>query len=190
MACAVFPQKPTPLNIKSLVSRLQPTAGPEPRAPQLVGEASGPTLSAQALKEMALNTKSIAFIAASRRCKVQDKEGNSLDSRDSSPADRRWPHASSIRDHSMDRKMGRKRSPSFTWSMQPVSECGPGCWGVVRMAREEAREDSWGSLLQMCRRCTHNEGGRKACPRHTSPSQGLRLLHDPKPSQNLSFVQL
>ncbi|XP_029410996.1 kinesin-like protein KIF19 [Nannospalax galili] len=115
-------EKPSPLSIKSLVSSLQPTAGLELRAPQLVGETSGPTLSAQALKEMALGTKNIALIAASRRCKVQDKEGSGLDSRDPSPADRRWPHASPIRDHSMERKIGRKRSPSFTWSVQPVTE--------------------------------------------------------------------
>ncbi|EDL89731.1 rCG42574 [Rattus norvegicus] len=81
---------------------------------------NSPPLSAQALKEMALGTKSIALIAANRRCKVYDREGGCLDSRDPSPADWRWPHASPSRDRSLDRKAGRKRSPSFTWSLQQL----------------------------------------------------------------------
>lgn len=133
-------QKPNALGTKSLVSRLQPTAGLEQRPPQPAGEMSSPPLSAQALKEMALGTKSIALIAASRRCKVYDKEGGSLDSRDPSPADWRWPHASPSRGHSLDRKAGRKRSPSLTWSLQQVRSCLSGCWGVVGTAAEEGRE--------------------------------------------------
>lgn len=124
-------QKPNALGTKSLVSRLQPMAGLEQRPPQPAGEMSSPPLSAQALKEMALGTKSIALIAASRRCK---------DSRDPSPADWRWPHASPSRGHSLDRKAGRKRSPSLTWSLQQVRSCLSGCWGVFGTAAEEGRE--------------------------------------------------
>ncbi|KAL6082666.1 hypothetical protein STEG23_005866 [Scotinomys teguina] len=115
-------EKPNALGAKSLVPRLQPTAGLELRAPQPAGEMSSPPLSVQALKEMALGTKSIALIAASRRSKVYDKEGSCLDSRDPSPADWRWPHASPSRDCSLERKAGRKRSPSFTWSLQQTTE--------------------------------------------------------------------
>ncbi|KAK7806513.1 hypothetical protein U0070_017505 [Myodes glareolus] len=115
-------EKPNTLGVKSLVSRLPPTAGLELRLPQPSGEMNSPPLSVQALKEMALGTKSIALIAASRRCKVYDKEGSCLDSRDPSPADWRWPHASPSRDRSLERKAGRKRSPSFTWSLQQTTE--------------------------------------------------------------------
>ncbi|XP_076779629.1 kinesin-like protein KIF19 isoform X5 [Arvicanthis niloticus] len=115
-------EKLNALGSKSLLSRLQPTAGLERKTPQPAGEMSSPPLSAQALKEMALGTKSIALIAASRRCKVYDKEGSCLDSRDPSPADWRWPHASPSRDRSLDRKAGRKRSPSFTWSLHQTLE--------------------------------------------------------------------
>uniref|UniRef100_A0A8C6IFT1 Kinesin-like protein n=1 Tax=Mus spicilegus TaxID=10103 RepID=A0A8C6IFT1_MUSSI len=114
-------EKPNAPGAKSLISRLQPTAALELRTQQPAGEMS-PLLSAQALKEMALGTKSIALIAASRRCKVYDREGGCLDSRDPSPADWRWPHASPSRDRSLDRKAGRKRSPSFTWSLQQTLE--------------------------------------------------------------------
>lgn len=101
-----------------------------------------PLLSAQALKEMALGTKSIALIAASRRCKVYDRESGCLDSRDPSPADWRWPHASPSRDRSLDRKAGRKRSPSFTWSLQQVRSCLSVCWGMTGTAAE-GREGRW-----------------------------------------------
>lgn len=125
VACAPLSQKPSALGAKSLVSRLQASAGLELRTPQPAGEMNSPPLSAQALKEMALGTKSIALIAASRRCKVYDREGGCLDSRDPSPADWRWPHASPSRDLSLDRKAGRKRSPSFTWSLQQVRNWWP-----------------------------------------------------------------
>lgn len=94
----------------------------------------------QALQEMVASTKSIALIAATRRSKAQDREGGSghsslhlpdevaLDSRDPkpsitpalSPVDRRWLHASPGRDCTVERKPGRKRSPSLPWSVQPV----------------------------------------------------------------------
>ncbi|KAG3260121.1 kinesin-like protein KIF19 [Ictidomys tridecemlineatus] len=128
-------RKPSSLNMKSLLSKVYPPAGLELGTLWPAGEAGSLALSTQVLKEMALGTKSIALIAASRRSKAQDWEGNSssrhfleeatLDSRDLKPnttpdptlADRSWPHASPRRDHSMDRKSRRKRSPSLTWSV-------------------------------------------------------------------------
>ena len=126
--------------MKNLVSKLCSPTGLDLGASRMAAEASGPALSAQALKEMAVGTKSIALIAATRRFKAQDREGGSghsslhlpeevaLDSRDPkagvtpdpSPADRRWPLASPGRNRSVERKARRKRSPSLTWSVQPV----------------------------------------------------------------------
>nr|XP_012614277.1 kinesin-like protein KIF19 [Microcebus murinus] len=130
-------EKPSPLSLKSLVSKLYP-ASPELSTPRLAGEAGSPALSTQALQEMAAGTKSIALIAATRRSKAQDREGSSgrssrhpleevgLDSRDSkpsttpdlSPADRRWSHAGPCRDRSLERKARKKRAPSLPWSGQ------------------------------------------------------------------------
>ncbi|XP_010641085.1 kinesin-like protein KIF19 [Fukomys damarensis] len=135
-------EKPSTLTMKSLISKINPPAGLELGTPWLEGKAGSPALSAQALKEMALGTKSIARIAATRRFKAQDQEGSSsgssrhlleeaaLDSRDPkpratpdpSPADKRWLPASPGRDHCMERKARRKRSPSVTYSVQPVME--------------------------------------------------------------------
>ncbi|XP_004629753.3 kinesin-like protein KIF19 [Octodon degus] len=137
-----FLQKPSTLTMKSLISKLNPPAGLELGAHWPMGEAGSPALSVQALKEMALGTKSIARIAASRRSKAQDQEGSSsrssrhlleeaaLDSRnpkpsatpDLSPAQKTWPPASPSRDRSMERKARRKRSPSIACSVQPVTE--------------------------------------------------------------------
>ncbi|XP_045669310.1 kinesin-like protein KIF19 [Ursus americanus] len=130
------------LNVKNLVSKLCSPTGLDLGTPRMAAEAGGPALSAQALKEMAMSTKSIALIAATRRSKAQDREGGSghsslhlpeevaLDSRDlkvsvtpnPSPADRRRSLASPGRDCSAERKPRRKRSPSLTWSAQPVME--------------------------------------------------------------------
>ncbi|XP_012494364.1 PREDICTED: kinesin-like protein KIF19 [Propithecus coquereli] len=130
-------EKQSPLSLKSLVSKLYP-AGPELSTARLTGEAGSPALSAQALQEMAVGTKSIALIAATRRSKAQDQEGSSgcfschrleevaLDSRDLKPsttpdpsaADRRWSHTGPCRDHSVERKARKKRSPSLPWSGQ------------------------------------------------------------------------
>ncbi|XP_049495089.1 kinesin-like protein KIF19 [Panthera uncia] len=122
-----------PLSVKNLVSKLGAPAGLDLGASRMAAEAGGPALSAQTLKEMAMSTKSIALIAATRRSKAQDREGGSgrsslhlpedmaLDSRDPSPADRRWPHASPGRDRSAEKARG-KLSPSLTWSMQTVTE--------------------------------------------------------------------
>lgn len=125
--------------MKNLVSKLGAPAGLDLGASRMAAEAGGPALSAQTLKEMAMSTKSIALIAATRRSKAQDREGGSgrsslhlpedmaLDSRDPSPADRRWPHASPGRDRSAEKARG-KLSPSLTWSVQTVGArwLGPG----------------------------------------------------------------
>nr|XP_044603389.1 LOW QUALITY PROTEIN: kinesin-like protein KIF19 [Equus asinus] len=104
---------------------LRSPGGPEPGSPRT---AEAP-LSARALKEMAASTKSIARIAATRRSRAQDREaGSGRSSRHlpeevapgPSPADRRWPHASLCRDRSGERKARSQRSPSVTWSVQPV----------------------------------------------------------------------
>ncbi|XP_022356112.1 kinesin-like protein KIF19 [Enhydra lutris kenyoni] len=128
------------LSVKNLVSKLCSMTSPELGTSRAAAEASSPALSAQALEDMAASTKSIALIAAARRFKAQDRgwgsghsslhlpEEVALDSRDPkasvttapSPADRRWPLASPGRDHSVERKARRKRSPSLTWSVQPV----------------------------------------------------------------------
>ncbi|XP_035578130.1 kinesin-like protein KIF19 [Zalophus californianus] len=127
-------------SMKNLVSKMCPPTGLDLGRSQMAAEAGGPALSAQALKEMAMSTKSIALIAATRRSKAQDREGGSghsslhlpqevaLDSRDPkatvtpepSPAEQRWPLASPGRGGSAERKARRKRSPSLTWSVQPV----------------------------------------------------------------------
>lgn len=146
---------------------------------------SSPHLSAQALKEMALGTKSIALIAASRRCKVHDKEGSCLDSRDPSPADWRWPHASPSRDHSLERKAGRKRSPSLTWSLQQVRKCLSGCWGVAGMAEGEGREGRGTVMLLHAFQVPVVEVEEKCPPQPISPGPGL--AHDPKPQCTLVF---
>lgn len=126
--------------MKNLVSKLCSPTGRDLGTSQVAAEAGGLALSAQALKEMAVSTKSIALIAATRRSKAQDREGGggrssirlleevAPDSRapkasvtpDPSPADRRWLLASPGRDCSTERKARRKRSPSLTWSVQTV----------------------------------------------------------------------
>ncbi|XP_004386020.2 kinesin-like protein KIF19 [Trichechus manatus latirostris] len=136
-------EKPSSLSLKDLVSKLCSPANLDLNTPQAVTEAGGLALSTQALKEMAVSTKSIALIATTRRSKVQDHEGScnhsphhlpvegALHSRDqkpsvtpnSSPAGDRWqPHASPCRDHSMERKAQKKRLPSLTWGMQLATE--------------------------------------------------------------------
>ncbi|XP_038397467.1 kinesin-like protein KIF19 isoform X1 [Canis lupus familiaris] len=132
------------LSVKNLVSKLCSPTGRDLGASQVAAEAGGLALSAQALKEMAVSTKSIALIAATRRSKAQDREGGggrssirlleevAPDSRapkasvtpDPSPADRRWLLASPGRDCSTERKARRKRSPSLTWSVQTAAEHG------------------------------------------------------------------
>ncbi|XP_047569084.1 kinesin-like protein KIF19 [Lutra lutra] len=128
------------LSVKNLVSKLCSMTSPELGTSRAAAEASSPALSAQALEDMAASTKSIALIAAARRFKAQDRgwgsghsslhlpEEVALDSKDPkasvtpapSPADWRCPLASPGRDHSVERKARRKRSPSLTWSVQPV----------------------------------------------------------------------
>ncbi|XP_053412589.1 kinesin-like protein KIF19 [Nycticebus coucang] len=138
-------EKPHSLNLKSLVSKLYSTS-PEISTPRPAGVAGSSALSVQALQEMAVDTKSIALIAATRRrSKVQDWEASSgcssrhpleeaaLDSRnlkpsttpDPSPADRRWSYAGLCRDCSTERKPREEPSPSLTWSAQLVREQFP-----------------------------------------------------------------
>ncbi|XP_036913823.1 kinesin-like protein KIF19 [Sturnira hondurensis] len=118
-------EKSGSLSVRSRVSKLCSPAG---------SELDTPRAAAAALKEMALGTKSIALIAATRRSKAQDLEGGSghssrhrpeevaSASRDPSPADRRWPRASVGRGGSVERKASRKRSPLLTWGSQPAAE--------------------------------------------------------------------
>ena len=103
-------------------------------------------LSAQALKEMAAGTKSIALIAATRRSRAQDPEGSSgrsslhppeeaaPDPKDPKPsitpetslADRKWLQASPGRARSAERKARGKPSPPVTGRVQPVGGQGLG----------------------------------------------------------------
>ncbi|XP_048080448.2 kinesin-like protein KIF19 [Ursus arctos] len=71
------PHPSSSLNVKNLVSKLCSPTGLDLGTPRMAAEAGGPALSAQALKEMAVSTKSIALIAATRRSKAQDREGGS-----------------------------------------------------------------------------------------------------------------
>ncbi|XP_006859940.1 PREDICTED: kinesin-like protein KIF19-like [Chrysochloris asiatica] len=136
-------EKPSSLRVKDLVSKLRLPAGLDPSAPRTAAEAGGPTLSPQALKEIAVSTKSIALIAATRRSKAQDREGSCSHSPRHVPeegahdfsnrkpsatpepgpvGDRRRSHASPCRDSPMERKAQKKRSPSLTWGTQPAIE--------------------------------------------------------------------
>ncbi|XP_055266402.1 kinesin-like protein KIF19 isoform X1 [Moschus berezovskii] len=129
-------EKPSSQSMKTLVSKLCSPAGREPGTPtpRTAAEAG---LSAQALKEMAIGTKSIALIAATRRSRAQDHEGSSgrsslhppeeaaSDPKDpkssvtpeTSLADRKWPQASPGRARSAEKARGR-RSPPLTRSVQ------------------------------------------------------------------------
>ncbi|XP_040122735.1 kinesin-like protein KIF19 [Oryx dammah] len=132
--------KPSSQSMKTLVSKLCSPAGREPGTPTLrmVAEAG---LSAQALKEMAAGTKSIALTAATRRSRAQDREGSSgrsslhppeevaPDPKDpkpsitleTSPAGRKWPQASPGRARSAEKKARGKPSAPLTRSIQPTS---------------------------------------------------------------------
>ncbi|DAA15164.1 TPA: kinesin family member 18A-like [Bos taurus] len=125
--------KPRFQSMKTLVSKLCSPAGQEPGTPtpRTAAEAG---LSAQALKEMAAGTKSIALIAATRRSRAQDPEGSSgrsslhppeeaaPDPKDPKPsitpetslADRKWLQASPGRARSAERKARGKPSPPVT----------------------------------------------------------------------------
>lgn len=131
--------------MKTLVSKLCSPAGQEPGTPtpRTAAEAG---LSAQALKEMAAGTKSIALIAATRRSRAQDPEGSSgrsslhppeeaaPDPKDPKPsitpetslADRKWLQASPGRARSAERKARGKPSPPVTRRVQPVGGQGLG----------------------------------------------------------------
>uniref|UniRef100_A0A287CVI3 Kinesin-like protein n=1 Tax=Ictidomys tridecemlineatus TaxID=43179 RepID=A0A287CVI3_ICTTR len=118
----IVEEKPSSLNMKSLLSKVYPPAGLELGTLWPAGEAGSLALSTQVLKEMALGTKSIALIAASRRSKAQDWEGNkeaTLDSRDLKPnttpdptlADRSWPHEK-LQPHSVEHLVDSQLPPA------------------------------------------------------------------------------
>ncbi|KAG5195480.1 hypothetical protein MJG53_018412 [Ovis ammon polii x Ovis aries] len=132
-------EKPSSQSVKTLVSKLCSPAGREPGTPTLRTAAEA-GLSAQALKEMAAGTKSIALIAAARRSRAQDLEGSSgcpsphppgaaaPDPKDPKPsiapetslANRTWPQASPGRARSAEKKARGKPSPPLTRSVQPA----------------------------------------------------------------------
>ncbi|XP_006889798.1 PREDICTED: kinesin-like protein KIF19-like [Elephantulus edwardii] len=135
-------EKHSSMSVKDLVSKLCSPVGLDLGAP-CVAEAGTPALSAQALREMASSTKSIALIAATRRSKVQDREAScsrsprhlledgASDPCDQKPSvspepgpagDRQQPHASPGRDQSVERRARKKRSPSLTWGLPPATE--------------------------------------------------------------------
>lgn len=142
--------------MKTLVSKLRSPAGREPGTPtpRTAAEAG---LSAQALKEMAVGTKSIALIAATRRSRAQDREGGSgrsslhpaeevaPDPKDPKPsvtpettlANRKWPQASPGRARSAERKARGRPSPPLTRSVQLVGGQGPGGAGPRGSPRAE-----------------------------------------------------
>lgn len=138
--------------MKDLVSKLRSPASLELGPPRTV---------AGGLKDMVSSTRGIALIAAARRSKAQDPEGGSgrpslhlpeevaLDSRDPSPAGRRWPHASPGRDLSVERKARRKRSPCLSCvrlvgGHAPVSgPRGPGRQQRAGRTRRAWRMGAW-----------------------------------------------
>ncbi|XP_029801618.1 kinesin-like protein KIF19 [Suricata suricatta] len=124
----------SPWSVKNSVSKPGAPAGLDLGASRTAAEVGGLALSARALEEMAVSTRGIALIAATRRSKVQDPESRSsrsslhlpedvaLDSRAPSPADRWWLHSGMGRDHSAERKARRTWSPSLIGSVRSVTE--------------------------------------------------------------------
>ncbi|XP_039735580.1 kinesin-like protein KIF19 isoform X3 [Pteropus medius] len=110
-------KEPSSLSLKGLFSKLGSPAGLQ---------LGSPRQAAEALKEMAVSTKSIALIAATRRSKAQDREAGSHRSphhppegrRGPSPADGGWPCTSCSRGSSVERKARMGRSPALTQSLQ------------------------------------------------------------------------
>lgn len=138
--------------MKTLVSKLCSPAGREPGTPtpRTAAEAG---LSAQALKEMAVGTKSIALIAATRRSRAQDCEGgsgrSSLHPAEEVAPDPKDPkpsvtpettlakQASPGRARSAERKARGRPSPPLTRSVQLVGGQGPGGAGPRGSPRAE-----------------------------------------------------
>ncbi|XP_070270288.1 kinesin-like protein KIF19 [Myotis yumanensis] len=125
----VSPQRSSALRAKPVASRLSSPAGLD-------------------FEEVAASTKSIALVAASRRCQAQDREGGSgrsslhlPDSRDSSPAGSRRPRASPGREGSAERKARSRRSPRLSPGVRPVGGQGPRIWsqGSRRTAERAGR---------------------------------------------------
>ncbi|XP_036168354.1 kinesin-like protein KIF19 [Myotis myotis] len=116
---------PPPLRIL-----LTPPAHERPGTPRAKAVASRlSSLAGLDLTEVAASTKSIALVAASRRCQAQDREGGSgrsslhlPDSRDASPAGSRRPRASPGRKGSLERKARSRRSPRLSPGVRPATE--------------------------------------------------------------------
>lgn len=162
-----------------MVSKLYPSASLDLGPTSMV---AGEALSTQALREMAEGTKGIALIAASRRSKAQDRDGGSgrsslhlpedaaLDSRDSSPSDRRWRHASPSRDRSLERRARKKRSPSLT----------RGTVGARAPSMDIAAERGFRDTGQYSSMVLKSDTQRTEKPRHFLPQH---LLSDPSWSE-------
>ncbi|XP_028909060.1 kinesin-like protein KIF19 [Ornithorhynchus anatinus] len=135
-------EKPTSPSMKRMVSKFSPTH-PDLNMKKLGEDVPDPSLSSEALKEVATKTKSISLIAASRRSRVQDRDNGSghvsvnflegpdclkpivapdpEESQRKVQADKRHPHFSPGKDprkekprvNSAERQSGKKRSHSF-----------------------------------------------------------------------------
>lgn len=146
----VSPQRPHALRAKPVASRLGSPAGPN-------------------LEEVAASTKSIALVAASRRCQAQDREGGSgrsslhlPDSRDASPAGSRRPRASPAREGSAERTARSRRSPHFSPGVRPVGGQGPRVWS---QGSRRTAERAGGTSRVMMDGAVGARGGESQVPR-------------------------
>ncbi|XP_074058020.1 uncharacterized protein LOC141498842 [Macrotis lagotis] len=145
-------EKSNSLSMKKMVSKLCSPTSLDLNMRKLSEDVPTTSLSAEALKEIAVSTKSISLIAASRRYKTHDQEGgnsfstrHSLDDGASEPkywkpnitpdltesqrkvqADRKQLHSSPRRgrqrNSSLDRRARKKRSPSSIRNAQMTTE--------------------------------------------------------------------
>ncbi|XP_044534791.1 kinesin-like protein KIF19 [Gracilinanus agilis] len=119
-------EKPSSLSMKKMVSKLCSPTSLDLNMKKSSEDVSATSLSAEALKEMAVSTKSISLIAASRRSKTHDHEGGSSLSTMKAQADRRQLHSSPRRgrqrNSSLERKAKKKRSPSGIRNAQMGTE--------------------------------------------------------------------
>ncbi|XP_036597403.1 kinesin-like protein KIF19 [Trichosurus vulpecula] len=145
-------EKPNSLSMKKMVSKLCSPTSLDLNMKKLGEDVPATSLSAEALKEIAVSTKSISLIAASRRSKTHDQEGGSslstmhlLDEGASEPkywkpnltpdltesqrkaqTDRKQLHSSPRRGRqrhsSLERRARKKRSPSCIRNAQMGTE--------------------------------------------------------------------
>ncbi|XP_072453812.1 kinesin-like protein KIF19 isoform X2 [Notamacropus eugenii] len=145
-------EKPNSFSMKKMVSKLCSPTSLDLNMKKLSEDVPAASLSAEALKEISVSTKSISLIAASRRSKTHDPEGgsglsmmHSLDEGASEPkywkpnltpdltesqrkaqADRRQlpssPRRGRQRNSSLERRARKKRSPSCVRNAQMGSE--------------------------------------------------------------------